>query len=81
MKSGRIRSPSYKHENKKNESGVLAGKPKGMKQVGRSRRGWDITDREYENVVDINLAHDKDQKRVNPHTAKNFWVALKTADS
>jgi len=52
-----------------------------MKQVGKSRRGWDITDREYENVVDINFAHDKDQKRVNPHTANNLWVALKTAES
>jgi hypothetical protein len=57
------------------------GKPEGMKQVGRSRRGWDITFSEYENVVDINLVHDKDQNRVNLHTVKNLQVALKPADS
>jgi len=81
MKSRRIRWPSYKHENKTNASGVLAGKPEGMKQVGRSRRGWDITDWEYENAVYINLVHNKDQKRVNLHTAKDLRVALKIADS
>ena len=61
MKSRRIRRPSYKHGKKTKASRVLLGKPAGMKQPGRSRRGWDITDREYENVAYINLAHDKDQ--------------------
>jgi len=57
------------------------GKPEGMKQVGRFKSEWDITEQEYENVAYINLAHDKDQKRVNLHTAKNLRAALKTADS
>jgi len=80
MKSRPIRWPSYKHEKKTNASGGFSGKTWGN-ETGRSKSELDITEQEYENVAYINLAHDKDQKRVNLHTAKNLRTALQTADS
>jgi hypothetical protein len=63
-----------------NAYNILIGKPKGKRQLGKTRRGWednirmDLRERESKSVDWIHLARDRDQWRALVNTVVNLCV-------